>query len=57
MEEASTVMGERGVQALEKAREQCDDEAEFITAVENSIRAGSFVEFLSDIATKMCSIM
>ncbi len=58
MDEAREVAGERGVQAIQKAREQHEDnEEEFLANLEEVIRAGGFIEFLRELASNLCSIM
>ena len=58
LDEAREVAGERGVQAIQKAREQYEDnEEEFLTNLEEVIRAGGFIELLRDLVSNLCSLM
>ena len=50
-------MGEKGVEALERAREEYDNEAEFIERIETSIEAGSFMQLLKDVMANLCCVM
>ena len=49
--------GEKGVEALEKAREQYDNDVEFIARIEASMEAGSFMAFLKDLIANLCRVM
>ena len=57
LDEARGLMGERSVQALEKAREEYDNDAEFIAQIEASMKTGNFMQFLKDLISNLCRVM